>query len=97
MSCSNVQSLNNWQVLKALLDVSWVHAWADEVHSRIIRMACNLLYCLPALPDVDPSSKPKLDTEQLSLLGGIESICIEVGMKGSNYNFVKVLPCLSAI
>ncbi len=57
------------------------HAWADEVHSRIIRMECNLLYCLPAasVDGVTPSSKPKLDMDQISLLGGIEIICNEVG------------------
>jgi hypothetical protein len=74
-------SSSNWQVLKALLDVSWMHAWAYEVHSRIIQMECNLLYCLPAasVGRVTPSSKPKLDMDQISLLGGIEIICNEVG------------------
>ncbi|CAN5974643.1 unnamed protein product [Sphagnum jensenii] len=55
------------------------HAWADEVHSRIIRMECNLLYCLPvaSVDGVTPSSKPKLDMDQISLLGGIGIICNE--------------------
>ncbi|CAK9855376.1 unnamed protein product [Sphagnum jensenii] len=59
------------------------HAWADEVHSRIIRMECNLLYCLPAasVDGVTPSSKPKLDMDQISLLGGIGIICNE-GLQG---------------
>jgi len=74
-------SSRSWQVLKALLDVSWMHAWPDEVHSHIIRMECNLLYCLPAasVDGVTPSSKPKLDMDQISLLVGIEIICNEVG------------------
>lgn len=64
------------QVLSSLLEVSWLHAWADEVHCRLIRMACNLLYRQPV--EAGEPSKVCLDMDQLSLMGGVEIICNEV-------------------
>ncbi|OAE25014.1 hypothetical protein AXG93_523s1190 [Marchantia polymorpha subsp. ruderalis] len=61
--------------LKALLEISWEYGWADEVHCRLIRIACNLLYRLPA--DETLTSKPSLDLDQIEILGGIETICAE--------------------
>ena len=52
-----------------------MHAWAEEVHSRLIRMACSLLYRQAA---GELNSKPSLDLEQLYLMGGVETICYEV-------------------
>lgn len=54
-----------------------MHAWADEIHCRLIRMACNLLYRQPVEAEGEPS-KVSLDMDQLSLMGGVEIICIEV-------------------
>jgi len=54
-----------------------MHAWADEVHCRLIRMACNLLYRQP-VEATGELSKVSLDMDQLSLMGGIEIICNEV-------------------
>lgn len=68
-----------WQALKALLEISWEYGWADEVHCRLIRIACNLLYRLPA--DETLTSKPSLDLDQIEILGGIETICAEVSKK----------------
>ena len=54
-----------------------MHAWAEEVHSRLIRMACSLLY-RQAAGAGELNSKPSLDLEQLYLMGGVETICSEV-------------------
>lgn len=66
------------QVLSSLLEVSWMHAWADEVHCRLIRMACNLLYRQPEVAAGEILSRPSLDLDQLYLMGGVEVICNEV-------------------
>lgn len=65
------------RVLSSLLEVSWMHAWADEVHCRLIRMACNLLYRQPEVAAGEILSRPSLDLDQLYLMGGVEVICNE--------------------
>ena len=63
-----------------------MHAWAEEVHSRLIRhsrligdacTACSLLY-RQAVGAEELDSKPSLDLEQLYLMGGVATICSEV-------------------
>lgn len=61
-----------------LLEVSWEKAWADEIHSLVIRLLTNMLYKLPDASKASRSSKPIFDIEQLDILGGMECICVEV-------------------
>ncbi|CAM6094015.1 unnamed protein product [Calypogeia fissa] len=63
------------RALKILLDLSWEYGWADEVHSRLIRIACNLLYRLPPSTDDTVLANSTLDLEQIEIFGGIEVIC----------------------
>ncbi|KAL2632070.1 hypothetical protein R1flu_016756 [Riccia fluitans] len=65
------------RAVKALLGISWEYGWADEVHCRLVRVACNLLYRLPSSTDDSLTSKPTLDLQQIELMGGIETICDE--------------------
>lgn len=64
--------------MKILLDLSWEYGWADEVHSRLIRIACNLLYRLPVSTNESVLAKSTLDLEQIEIFGGIEVICEQV-------------------
>lgn len=54
-----------------------MHAWANEVHCHLIRIACNLLYRQP-VEAAGELNKVSLDMDQLSLMGGVEIICNEV-------------------
>ncbi|KAL3689988.1 hypothetical protein R1sor_016297 [Riccia sorocarpa] len=65
------------RALKALLGISWEYGWADEVHCRLVRVACNLLYRLPSSSDDSVAGKPTLDLQQIEQMGGIETICDE--------------------
>ncbi|KAL3689990.1 hypothetical protein R1sor_016299 [Riccia sorocarpa] len=64
------------RALKALLGISWEYGWADEVHCRLVRIVCNLLYRLPSSSHHSVAGKPTLDLQQIDLMGGIETVFV---------------------
>ncbi|CAA6654937.1 unnamed protein product [Spirodela intermedia] len=57
------------RVIKTLLEISRVHAWAQIVRSKLICMFTNMFYRL--------SDVPTFLVEQVDLIGGMDFICLE--------------------
>ncbi|KAJ3676445.1 hypothetical protein LUZ60_003857 [Juncus effusus] len=61
------------RVIKAVLEISREHSWAEAVRSKLICMLTNMLYLVSPGGD----STPVFLIEQIDLLGGIDYICLE--------------------
>uniref|UniRef100_A0A1D1YJE2 SANT domain-containing protein 2 n=1 Tax=Anthurium amnicola TaxID=1678845 RepID=A0A1D1YJE2_9ARAE len=57
------------RVIKALLEISREHAWAQIVRCKLICMLTNMFYQV--------SDMPTFVVEQVDLIGGVEFICLE--------------------
>eukprot|EP00850_Spirogloea_muscicola_P008218 SM000043S15846 [mRNA] locus=s43:484802:492593:+ [translate_table: standard] len=80
------------RVLGILLEMSREHGWAEELHTRLVQMLSNVLYCDPlgALHSdnddrgIDANGKAVLDLARLEQLGGIEFISTEYDLAPSS-------------
>lgn len=66
------------QVVKALLEISKKHSWAEVVHCKLISMLANMFYQVPEGTNKAASSTQLFLVEQVDLIGGIEFIFLEV-------------------
>lgn len=65
------------QVIKAFLETSRKNSWAEVVHCKLICMLINMLY---EVPSGHSNAASSFLVDQLDLIGGIESIFIEVSI-----------------
>nr|XP_010937670.1 uncharacterized protein LOC105056966 [Elaeis guineensis]XP_019710453.1 uncharacterized protein LOC105056966 [Elaeis guineensis]XP_019710454.1 uncharacterized protein LOC105056966 [Elaeis guineensis]XP_019710456.1 uncharacterized protein LOC105056966 [Elaeis guineensis]XP_019710457.1 uncharacterized protein LOC105056966 [Elaeis guineensis] len=71
------------RVVKALLEISGEHSWAEVVHYKLICMLTNMFYQTSNGALQAASDAPTFLAEQVDLLGGIDFICLEYSRANS--------------
>ncbi|KAH0979762.1 hypothetical protein GBA52_006939 [Prunus armeniaca] len=71
------------RVIKALLEISRKHSWAEVVHCKLISMLANMFYQVPEGTNKAVSSTQLFLVEQVDLIGGIEFIFLEYSLAKS--------------
>ncbi|XP_072984879.1 uncharacterized protein [Typha latifolia] len=73
----------NIRVIRALLEISREHSWAEVVHCRLICLLTNMFYQVSDGPAKAVSDSTIFLVEQVDLLGGIDFICLEYSRANS--------------